>query len=59
MRNKGYSLQGIDQLRRPKQFPDKKTVSFSDLSDRNKEQYFLNTNLDYGAPIKTPYNVVY
>lgn len=59
MRNKGYSLQGIDQLRRPQQFPDKKTVSFSDLSDRNKEQYFLNTNLDYGAPIKTPYNVVY
>ena len=59
MRNKGYSLQGIDQLRRTQQFPDKKTVSFSDLSDRNKEQYFLNTNLDYGAPIKTPYNVVY
>lgn len=59
MQNKGYSLQGIGKLRRPQQFPDKKTVSFSDLSDRNKEQYFLNTNLDYGAPIKTPYNVVY
>ena len=27
--------------------------------DKLKEQYFLNTNLDYGAPIKTPYNVVY
>ena len=59
MQNKGYSLQGIENLRTPKQFPTKKTVPFSSLSDKLKEQYFLNTNLDYGAPIKTPYNVVY
>ena len=40
-------------------FPTKTNVSVSQLPPYLQEQYYLNTNLDYGKPASTPLNVVY
>ena len=40
-------------------FPTKTNVSVNQLPPYLQEQYYLNTNLDYGKPASTPLNVVY
>tara|TARA_R110001632_G_scaffold138662_1_gene254386 strand:- start:65 stop:2107 length:2043 start_codon:yes stop_codon:yes gene_type:complete len=55
----GYSESEAIDLLEKEQFSEKIGVRLEDLPPDLRQQYFLNTNLDYGKSDQKPFNVVY
>ena len=57
--NLGYNETEAIEILNQQQYSEKIGVNFEDLPPDLKQQYFLNTNLDYGRSDQKPFNVVY
>ena len=57
--NLGYNETEAIEILNQQQYSEKIGVRFEDLPPDLKQQYFLNTNLDYGKSDQKPFNVVY
>ena len=57
--NLGYNETEATEILKQQQYSEKIGVRFEDLPPDLKQQYFLNTNLDYGKSDQKPFNVVY
>ena len=57
--NLGYNETEAIEILKQQQYSEKIGVRFEDLPPDLKQQYFLNTNLDYGKSDQKPFNVVY
>jgi len=57
--NLGYNETEAIEILNQQQYSEKIGLRFEDLPPDLKQQYFLNTNLDYGRSDQKPFNVVY